>query len=107
MDPQGFRADLMDEYPCIVEGYSDYAILVAEITGDEEAVWRLKSALRSREVYYLHYDPESELGANTDTADHLLLTYEAEMYPEREVIHDRLFETLMRAKEDIGNALER
>ena len=106
VDGQGFRADLVDEYPCIVEGYSDYAILVAEVTGDEEAVWRLKSALRNREVRYLHYDPQSELGANADPADHFLLTYEAEMYPEREVIHDRLFETLIRAKEDIGDALE-
>lgn len=106
LDGQGFRADLVDEYPCIVEGYSDYAILVAEITGDEEAIWRLKSALRNRDVRYLHYDPESKLGANTDPTDHLLLTYEAEMYPDREVIHDRLFETLISAKEDIGDALE-
>ena len=107
MDGEGFRADLVDKYPCIVEGYSDYAILVAEVTGDEEAIWRLKSALRNREIRYLHYDPKSQLGANADPMDHFLLTYEAEMYPEREIIHDRLFETLIRAKEDIGDAIER
>lgn len=106
MDAEGFRADLVEEYPCVVEGYSDYAILVAEFTGDEEAIWRLKGALRNKGVRHLHYDPASELGANTDPADHLLLTYEAEMYPEREIIHDRLFETLISAKEDIGDALE-
>lgn len=107
IDGERFPVSLEERYPYISGAYADFALLVAEITGDEEAIWRLKRALQHRMMPYLHYDPESALGANTDPADHLLLTYDSEMYPEREVIHDGLFETLIRAKEDIGDALER
>lgn len=107
MDGERFPAPLVERYPYISEAYADFAILVAEITGDEEAIWRLKRALQDRMMPCLHYNPDSDLGANTDPTDHLLLTYDSEMYPEREVIHDGLFETLICAKEDLGDALER
>ena len=108
VDTEGFRVPVVEEYPFIEDmpAYADFAILVAEITGDPEAIWRLKGSLRGQGVNLLYYDPESELAANTDPADHLLLLYDSEMYPEREIIHDGLFEALIKAKEEIGDAIE-
>ncbi|CAA9524112.1 MAG: hypothetical protein AVDCRST_MAG05-3813 [uncultured Rubrobacteraceae bacterium] len=107
VDREGLSIPPDERFPDLAGAYADFAVLVAEIAGDGEAIWRLKRALEKREVHYLHYDPATRLGADSDPSGHLVLLYDSEMYPEREVIHDGLFEALIRAKEDMGDALDR
>lgn len=106
VDREGLSMPPGERFPDLAGAYVDFAVLVAEITGDEEAIWRLKRALEKQKVHYLHYDPESRFGTNAGPSEHLVLLYDSEMYPEREVVHDGLFEALIRAKEDIGDALD-
>ena len=80
-------------------GYGDAALLVAEICGEPETIWRLKGALRRRDTRFLYYDPEGEYGRGHDRSTHLVLMYDMELYPERETVHHELFDALIRAKE--------
>ena len=107
VDREGLSIPPDERFPDLAGAYVDFAVLVAEIAGDAEAIWRVKRALEKRNVHYLHYDPATQLGANSDPSEHLVVLYDSEMYPEREVVHDGLFEALIRAKEDIGDALDR
>ena len=107
VDREGLSIPPDERFPDLACAYADFAVLVAEIAGDGETIWRLKRALEKREVHYLHYDPATRLGADSDPSGHLVLLYDSEMYPEREVVHDGLFEALIRAKEDMGDALDR
>jgi hypothetical protein len=79
--------------------YEDGAVLVAELTGDPEWIWRLKGALTQLGTDFVYYGPEQEDAG--DPSQHLLILYDAELYPERETIHHKLFETLIKAKEAI------
>jgi hypothetical protein len=97
-DEDGLAAFADDEYP-EGPGYGDSSLLAAEITGEGEAIWRLKGALRSRGARPVYYDPASERGRGYERGTHLLLLYDAEIYPERETIHHELFGLLIRAKE--------
>lgn len=79
----------------------DAGVIACEVSGGAEAIWRLKGALRAAGLDgpFLHYAPESERGANADRREHFLLLYDAEPYPEREVIHYEIFDALVRAWE--------
>ena len=106
VDREGLSMPPEERFPDLPGAYADFAIVGADLTGDPEAIWRLKGSLRNQKVHYLHYDSHSQLAANADASEHLVLLYDSEMYPEREVIHDGLFEALIRAKEEMGDALD-
>ncbi len=109
-----FQASLLDEDGLAAFGtleeqlacrgdfqHGDSSTLFAEITGDAEAAWRLKGALRAAAPppWILHYDPASGHGANADRSEHFVLGCECEYYPDRESVHYGLFETLLSAWE--------
>jgi hypothetical protein len=78
-------------------------VLLVEIAGEPEAVWRVKGALRRRGFGPLHYATGGEYAAGRDRSEYLVLLFDSELYPEREVIHDRLFEELIGAWEVVHN----
>lgn len=83
--------------------HGDSSTLLAELTADAGSVWRIRGALREAApgCAMYHYDPGSEAGANTERSEHFLLAYGSEYYPEREVVHYELFETLLGAWEEM------
>lgn len=108
------RASLLDEHALPAFGtpeeqlaregdvpYGDSSTLFAEISGDAHGVWRLGGALRETapKLSIFHYDPASDYGADTDRSEHLLLAFDCEYYPEREIVHYELFEALLEAWE--------
>ena len=101
-DEQGLPAfpDPEEEFPEEL-GYGDAALLVAELCGDAEAIWRLKGALRHCDLRFLYHHPDGEHGKGHDRSTHLVLFWDMELYPERETVHHELFDALIRAKEDI------
>lgn len=81
--------------------YGDVGVIAFEVSGGAEDIWRVKGALRAAGLDgpFLHHAPESERGKNADRREHFLLLYDAEPYPEREVIHHQIFDALVRAWE--------
>jgi hypothetical protein len=81
--------------------FDDHEYLMAlELSGEAEAVWRLRRALADRlGATTWHYHPASEVGDGSDRSDHLVLTTVTEYYPDRSPFHDELFGPVVRAWE--------
>jgi len=85
--------------------YEDAATMIAEFTGEPELIWCLKGALRAVGMKgpMLNHDARTERRPG-DNSSHFLLAYDCEPYPEREVIHHQLFDTLIHAWEAMRDA---
>lgn len=104
LDKDGLRAFGTFEEQLAIYGehpYGDSSTLFAEVTGDAESIWRIRGALAevSPNIAMYYYDPDSDHATGADRSEHFVLAYESEYYPEREVVHYELFETLLRAWE--------
>lgn len=103
--PDGLPAGLEEEV--LAEARGDSAVLIAELDGEPETVWRVRGALPqiASVPLVLHYDPASEPGLRAGPRErHIVLVYEGvELYPDREIVHERLFDALRSAHRLIGD----
>lgn len=98
-DPDGHPVEEEDNASLCLDEES--SVLVAEIGGDPETLWRIRGFLRAGKIDHLHFNPYTEPGKGYDRSTHLLLLYDMELYPERDTIHHELFALLIRAWKEI------